>query len=195
MEISESLCQSVRKSLPEVEEIQDESLREKVVEAWALALSETEFRSLDDMPCSPRPGMGEVPGLTQAHHLRGTARLALAMARAMEETSGPVGVERDDLIAGGLLHDLGKPYEYSPANRARWDGDPRASGRPAIRHPVYGAHLALLVGLPEGIAHIVAGHSAEGENITRSLAATIVHYADHAYWEILRSAGRLKTPG
>ncbi len=101
---------------------------------------------------------------------------------------------RDDLIAGGLCHDLGKPYEYSPANRARWDGDPSTSGRPAIRHPVYGVLIALLAGLPEGIAHIVGGHSAEGENITRSLAATIVHHADHAYWEILRSAGKLKAP-
>jgi 23S rRNA maturation-related 3'-5' exoribonuclease YhaM len=104
---------------------------------------------------------------------------------------GPLGVERDELIAGGLCHDLGKPYEYSPANRARWDGAPRAFGRPSIRHPVYGVHVALTAGLPEEIAHIVGGHSAEGENIARSLAATIVHHADHAFWQILRSAGKL----
>ena len=192
MEIPEALRQRVRKSLPEVEDIQDEELREKVVDAWALALAETEFESLEDIPCSGVPEAPEFPGRTQAHHLRATARLAVAIAETMEELLGPLGLERDELIAGGLCHDLGKPYEYSPANRARWDADPRASGRPAIRHPVYGVHVALMAGLPESIVHIVGGHSsAEGQFITRSLACTVVAQADHAFWEILRSAGVL----
>ena len=187
-EVPEVLRKGVRRSLPEVDDIQDPDLRERVVDAWALALSETEFESIDDLPCSPVPGAKAYPGMTQAHHLRATARLALAIADAMEKLVGPVAVDRDDLIAGGLCHDLGKPYEYSPSNRARWDGDPRVAGKPAIRHPVYGVHVALVVGLPERIAHMVGGHSAEGENITRSLANTIVHQADHAFWEILRSS-------
>lgn len=191
MEIPEPLRESVRRSLPEVGEIQDEELRERVIDAWALALAGTEFESLDDIPCSPVPEAEEVPGANQALHLRATARLAVAMLGTMEEMMGTLGVERDELIAGGLCHDLGKPYEYSPANRARWHKDPRVSGRPAIRHPVYGVHVALVAGLPESIAHIVGGHSAEGENITRSLANTIVHHADHAFWEILKYAGML----
>lgn len=188
-EIPEALRRSVRKALPEVEEIEDQELLEKVVDAWALALAETEFESLDDIPCSPVPEAEEFVGRTQAHHLRATARLAVAIADSIEEIMGPLGVARDELIAGGLCHDLGKPYEYSPGNRARWKRDARVSGRPAIRHPVYGVHVALNAGLPESIVHIVGGHSAEGENITRSLANTIVHHADHAFWEVLRTAG------
>jgi len=42
------------------------------------------------------------------------------------------------------------------------------------RHPVYGVHVALLVGLPENIAHIAGAHSMEGENLERSLVAQIV---------------------
>lgn len=191
MEIPEPLRKSVRRSLPEVEEIQDQELRGKVVDAWALALAGTEFESLDDIPCSPVPEAGEIPGASQALHLRATARLAVAMLEAIEEMVGTLAVERDELIAGGLCHDLGKPYEYSPANRARWHRDPRVSGKPAVRHPVYGVHVALMAELPESIVHIVGGHSAEGENVTRSLANTIIHHADRAFWEVLRCAGML----
>lgn len=190
-QISDVLRQSVRESLPEIEEIRDEELKETVLDAWALALAQTGFKSLADMPCSPMPEAGAFAGRTQAHHLRGTARLAMAIVDAIEEVMGPLGINRDELIAGALCHDLGKPFEYDPANRARWESNPRASGKPAIRHPVYGVHVALSVGLPEAVAHIVGGHSAEGEHIIRSLANTVVHHADHAFWEVLISAGRL----
>ena len=186
-----ALREDVRQSLPEVGQIESEELRNRVLDAWALALRQGGFASLDDMPCSPVPDAGAFAGKSQAHHLRGTAQLAMSMADAIEDVMGPLGLDRDELIAGALCHDLGKPYEYSAANRARWDAHPRASGRPAIRHPVYGVHVALSAGLPESVAHVVGGHSAEGEAITRSLVNTIVHQADHAFWEILRAAGAL----
>jgi hypothetical protein len=42
----DELRAGVRKSLPEVEQITNKALRDKVVEAWALALSESEFASI-----------------------------------------------------------------------------------------------------------------------------------------------------
>jgi hypothetical protein len=53
-------------------------------------------------------------------------------------------------------------------------------------------HLALTVGLPEAVAHTAGAHSGEGELIVRSLENTIVHHADHAFWQILARAGRLE---
>ena len=41
MASKEELRESVRRSFPELADISDETLREKVVEAWAFALSET----------------------------------------------------------------------------------------------------------------------------------------------------------
>ncbi len=98
----------------------------------------------------------------------------------------------DEVIAGGLCHDLGKPFEFDAANQERWKSDPRVTGWPSIRHPVYGVHVALSVGLPEKIAHIAGAHSMEGENVRRSLVGTIVNHADYAFWRILESAGVLK---
>ena len=81
----ERLREGVRKSLPELAEIQDRELREKVVEAWALALSETEFEHIEDIPPSGTlhgPYMKEP--YTQADHMRGTATIALGMAEGLE---------------------------------------------------------------------------------------------------------------
>ena len=188
-----ALRTGVRQSLPEIAEIRDAELRDKVVEAWALALSQTEFERIEEIRPSGNPKSPAMKRGTQADHLRGVTRMAVALAEKLEQVVGPLGVDRDLLLACGLCHDVGKPFEFSPRNQARWEGNPGAVGYPSIRHSVYGVHLALTVGLPEAVAHTAGAHSGEGELITRSLENTIVHHADHAYWQILDRAGLLET--
>jgi putative nucleotidyltransferase with HDIG domain len=190
----DELRAGVRRSLPEVDDIADAGLRDKVIEAWAFALSETEFRSIDEIRASGGPASPPMKRGTQADHLRGVAKMAVAMADALESVAGPVGIDRDVLIAGALCHDVGKAFEFSPRNQARWRANPAAAGYPSIRHPVYGVHVALTVGLPEAVAHIAGAHSAEGERVERSLENTIVNIADHAFWTILARAGALAEP-
>ncbi len=192
MSSMEELRAGVWKSLPEIAEIEDENLRILVVEAWALALSQTEFSSIDDISSASLPNRPPMVRGSQAHHLRGVARMALSMVDAMEEVMGPIEVDRDLLMACGLCHDLGKPYEFSPRNQERWKSNPAESGYPAIRHSAYGAHIALTVGLPEKVAHCCGSHSGEGELLQRSLENTIIHHADHAWWQIIKSAGLLQ---
>ncbi|MBI3968425.1 MAG: HD domain-containing protein [Chloroflexi bacterium] len=188
----EQLRAGVRQSLPELELIQDEDLRNKCVEAWALALSETEFESLDQIRGS---GNWDTPAMTgdrsQATHLRGVAMMALAMADALEKVVGPIGINRDILIAGGLCHDLGKAFEFSPRNHERWRANPQAAGWPSVRHPVYGAHVALTVGLPEGVVNAACAHSREGEFIRRSLETACIHFADKGFWNVMTLAGQM----
>lgn len=187
----EELRAGVRRSLPEVDDIRDPELRARVIEAWALALSQTEFTSIEQLRASGGPTTPPMKRGTQADHLCGVARMACAMADALEGVTGPLGIDRDLLLACALCHDVGKPYEFSPRNQARWRANPAAAGYPAIRHPVYGVHIALTVGLPEAVAHAAGAHSAEGQHIMRSLENTIVHAADHAFWAILERAGAL----
>jgi putative nucleotidyltransferase with HDIG domain len=189
----EEVRQGVRRSLPEIAEIRDPELREKVVEAWALALSQTEFQRIEDIRPSGNPKTPPMKRGTQADHIRGVTRMAVALADELERVVGPLGVDRDLLLACALCHDVGKPFEFSPRNQARWEGNPSAVGYPSIRHSIYGVHLALTVGLPEAVAHTAGAHSGEGELITRSLENTIVHHADHAYWRILERAGLLES--
>jgi putative nucleotidyltransferase with HDIG domain len=189
----EAYRESVRQSFAEeLAEIGDAELREKIVEAWAYSLSKSEYRAIEDIRASGNPTTPVLVDGTQSDHIRGVARMAQGLADALEAVHGDLGIDRDLLWACGLCHDVGKPFEFSPRNQQRWMNDPGASGYPAIRHSVYGVHVALTVGLPEAVAHTAGAHSAEGELIQRSLENTLVHFADKAYWAALERAGRLQ---
>ena len=95
----EELKAGVRRSLPEVHEIQDEGLREKVVHAWALGLSQTEFTSIDQIRASGNPDTPAMLEGTQSDHIRGVTRMALGLADELERVVGGVGIDRDLLIA------------------------------------------------------------------------------------------------
>jgi putative nucleotidyltransferase with HDIG domain len=188
----EELRENVRRSLPEINRIGDEDLRDRVVEAWAFALSQTEFTEIEQIKASGNPNTPPLKKGSQADHLRATAHIAQGIADGLERIHGDIGLNRDLLWACALCHDVGKPFEFSDRNQERWKGDVGASGYPAIRHSVYGVHVALTVGLPEAVAHAAGAHSGEGELIKRSLTNTLVHYADHVYWQALDRAGQLE---
>ncbi len=196
MPTMDQLREGVRKQLPEVNEIRDKDLRDRVVEAWAIALSESEFATIDDIPAqalSHHPVFKDGQG-TQSGHFRGVARIALGIADGFEALHPNVKIDRDLLLACALCHDLGKPYEMSLRNQERWKKNVAAYGYPAIRHSVYGVHIALVAGLPEVVAHTAGAHSAEGEVLQRSLLTTIVHFADDGYWRLVDRAGLLVGP-
>jgi len=195
MKVSKTIRDGVIKSLPEAKLIKNVELREKLYDAWALSLATGGFRKLEDIPGSGVPDAFHMKSGTQAEHLRGVARIAAALAKEMKEVIKDFDVDIDECIAGGLCHDLGKPFEFNKENQKRWKADPAKSGLPAIRHPVYGVYVALTAGLPESIAHVAGAHSMEGDNVKRSLVAEIVHFADYAYWKVLERAGLLKDKG
>ena len=190
----EKVRRSVIESLPEAKEIKDSNLRERVYDAWTLSLVESGFEGIEALPGSGTPGHPSIKGGTQVEHLRGVTRVAMAIAKELKNLFPQFDVNMDDVIAGGLCHDLGKPFEYSSSNRKRWEADPAASGCPSIRHSVYGVHVALSAGLPEKIAHIAGAHSMEGEYINRSVACELVHYADYCFWPTMDKAGLLDGP-
>jgi putative nucleotidyltransferase with HDIG domain len=191
--ITDELRARVRKELPEVEEIRDPELAAKVVEAWALALASSSFGAIAEIEPSGNPGVNTLKRGSQTDHIRGVTRMALAVAEQLQAQLPDLRVDRDILIAGALCHDIGKPWEFDPENRRRWEADPRAAGLPSIRHPAYGVHVCFTVGLPEEVAHCAAAHSGEGELLVRSLENTIVHHADYAFWAVCR-AGDLLAP-
>ncbi|MBM4438384.1 MAG: HD domain-containing protein [Actinobacteria bacterium] len=182
----------VRSELPEVHAIADPELRAKVVEAWAFALAGSGFQAIAEIRASGNPDTPALLRGTQADHIRGVAKLALAIADQLGELFPELPVNRDVLIAGALCHDVGKPWEFAPSNQARWKAAPRTAGRPSIRHPAYGVHVCLTVGLPEAVAHMAGAHSGEGELVVRSLENTIVHHADYAFWRVLEAGGLLE---
>ena len=191
--VTDELRAKVREELPEVEQIRDVELRAQVVEAWALALASSSFSAIAEIEPSGNPGVNTLKRGRQTDHIRGVTRMALALAEQLQAQLEGLVIDRDILIAGALCHDVGKPWEFDPLNRKRWEGDPRAAGLPSVRHPAFGVHICFTVGLPEEVAHCAAAHSGEGELLVRSLENTIVHHADYAFWGICR-AGDLLVP-
>ena len=194
LKIDEMQRQGVIEDLPYAKSIKSEKLREQVYDAWAMSLSSSSFERINEMACSAGPGGPELRGRGQAAHLNGVARIGASIARALKEEVPQFEVDLDEVIAGGLCHDHGKAWEYDPKNRERWETDHRITGKPSLRHPLFGVYVALTAGLPEQIAHIAGTHSAEGEHITRSVAGEIVSVADATFWKLLRSDGLLETP-
>jgi len=193
-DVTDALRAQIAEELPEVAEIGSAALRAKVVEVWALAIARSSFASIRDIPPAGNPGFMVLTRGNQTDHIRGVTRLAMVIADEMAASNPDLAINRDITVAGGLCHDVGKPWEFDPENRKRWEASPRSAGLPSIRHPAYGAHLCLTVGLPEEVAHIASAHSGEGELLVRSLENTIVHMADIGYWSVMLSGGKI-TPG
>jgi putative nucleotidyltransferase with HDIG domain len=191
-EITDALRKTVVEDLPEIEEIQNPELRRGAIEAWAFSLAHSSFGRISDILPEGNPGQSTLKRGTQADHLRGVAHLALAIADEFKATRPECVIDRDVVLTGGLCHDVGKPYEFDPVNLKRWAEDPSAVGQPTLRHTVFGTFVCLSVGLPEEIAHIVCGHSLEGQHLGLSSECMIVRHADHVWWQIAGALGLLK---
>jgi putative nucleotidyltransferase with HDIG domain len=175
--------------LPEIELIRSRELREKVIDAWAFALGQSSFRRVTDIPGEWSPGVFRLHVRMQDAHLRGVANLACKIADEFEQTFPEVDIDRDVLMAGALIHDVGKTWEFDPINQKRWAEKGDRYGSPSYRHPFYGAYVCLSVGLPEEIAYIAGGHSFEGQHIGLSTECYIIRQADNMWWHTAAALG------
>ncbi len=193
VELDPEIRAGVFKTLPQMMEIQNEELREKVADAWAFSLQINGYKHIEDMPGS---GMPEASSLgDQSMHIRAVGYNAVSLYENLcKAYERDMGLDRDMLIACALLHDVGKPYEYNPENRARWAANYKFTGAPNARHPAHGTYIAITCGLPEEVVHVCACHSPEGRFVTRSAYATLVHYADDGSWFSLASMFDLNIP-
>jgi 23S rRNA maturation-related 3'-5' exoribonuclease YhaM len=191
-DVTEDLRRGVLEDLPELNDVSDKKLRERAVQAWALSLAGSSFDRISDIPGDGNPGIMVLKRGKQDMHLRGVARIAISMVDHFAEFYPEADINRDIVLCGALCHDIGKAWECDPVNQKRWAANPSVVGRPSMRHPVYGAHICLVAGLPEEIAHIAVAHSPEGDNVKRSLECIVVHQADVAWWTIAAVSGLIE---
>jgi putative nucleotidyltransferase with HDIG domain len=189
--ITQAMRAAILAELPEIAWIAEPSLRAGVTDAWAAALASSSLARIGDMKPSGNYDSAPLRHGTQADHIRSVTRLAVKIAEEMAGLFPAFRYDRDLLIAGCLCHDIGKVWEFDPENVRRWKANPRAVGMPSLRHPGYGIHICLAMGLPEAVAHMAAAHSGEGELLVRSLENTILHWADYTFWRVAEAGGQL----
>jgi putative nucleotidyltransferase with HDIG domain len=157
---------------PELAEIGDESLRQKVATIWQEVFAESPWKSLQEVPKNP----ATLPAsITLVAHTRSVTRQALAIAEVAQEIHG-LDFDRDILIAAANLHDVSKLVEYEPKDDG---GAGLGEFGEKVQHGMYGVHEALNHGLPLDVVHAIAVHTKHSHDLPRTWEALIVHYADY----------------
>jgi putative nucleotidyltransferase with HDIG domain len=166
----------VQKLWPELEWINDISLREKTAKTWEIALERSVLIS-DDLEKIPFTLMcGPDLNISFMAHKRCVVHIARASGEKMNEFFGnDLPVNMDILISGAILADVGKLLEYELDENSR-----AVQGKYGqyLRHPFSGVSLAEECGVPPEVCHIISAHAQEGDLVTRSTEAYIVHHAD-----------------
>jgi putative nucleotidyltransferase with HDIG domain len=166
----------VIKLWPELEWINDISLREKTARTWELALERSVLKPTDLEKIPFTLLCGPDLKISFMTHKRCVVHVAKASGEKMNEFFGTeLPVNMNVLVAGAILADVGKLLEYE------LDSDGNAIqgkyGR-YLRHPFSGVSLAEECGVPPEVCHIIAAHADEGNLVKRTTEAYIVHHAD-----------------
>jgi hypothetical protein len=173
----------IKRLLPEVEEISDTGLREKVIACWEEAIN---FRGWTEglLLSMPFTLLAENVKIAFIDHVRAVCRMCIACDEILVDIHGSnrTPVNRDYLIAGALLADVGKLCEFEIV-----DGKPvKSDYGKHIRHPFSGVGLAFKHGLPSEVMHIIATHSKEGAGEKRLPESIIFHHADFIDFELVK---------
>lgn len=158
---------SLADHFPEVELLSDAKLRSGVEAVWEELWQMSPWPSLAELPSSPDFPVPHVP------HNRAVIEMALAVADSFEKFHG-LTVDRDVLLAAGLLQDASKLVEYEMV-----DGAVSYSqlGR-TYPHAFWGAQVALRHGLPDSVCHIILSHTPQAAQFPTSLEGKILYYVD-----------------
>ena len=87
----------------------------------------------------------------------------------------PEGMAVGVVVAGALLHDIGKLTEFVPGDGGQAVHSPNYE---LMRHPLSGAIIAAKAGLPDSIVHLIATHSFEGDRSYHTVESEFVRTVD-----------------
>lgn len=161
---------------PELNWIEDESLRNKTAKTWELALERSVLKA-EDLKRIPFTLLcGPDLKVTFMDHKQAVVHIARESGIKMNDFfKDELPVNMDVLISGAILADVGKLLEYVLDENGK---AVQGSYGKYLRHPFSGVSLAEECGCPPEVCHIIAAHAGEGNMVKRSTEAYIVHHAD-----------------
>ena len=168
--------------MPEFQLIDNPELHEKTIKVWMEAMKRGgwTFKDLQEMPFTL---LLEKVQINFIEHSRAVTLCSIRIAEVMEkEYKGKIPINMDYLIAGALLHDVGKMFEFKKEKGKFIKSE---EGK-LLRHPISGAAFALQYGLPQEVVHIIAAHSREGEGARKTPEAIIINHADFVNFDVLK---------
>ena len=180
-QIGQTLKEKIVEAIPEINLIRDANLREKTLQVWEDAITEGGWTiaALHKMPFSIHV---ENCRISFIEHVRTVCKMCVAVHDVLKESYGSRSqLNKDYLISGALLADVGKLIEYEEK-----DGVITKAGRGQhLRHPFTGVAMSHQRGIPPEVQHIIATHSKEGEMMERSNESVIFHHADFIDFDLV----------
>ena len=170
--------------LPELGWLEDQALRACCESTFAEACREGGWTAADLDVIPMTLGFAHAPSLRT--HIRAVACLAhqtYETLRTIHQGDARLLPDYPTLLAGALLHDVGKLLEYTRTPDGTYVFSEQGL---LLRHPFSGAILAARCGLPDTVTHIIATHAREGNGNPRTVEAQIVNTVDLLHFESVR---------
>jgi len=131
----------------------------------------------------------KAPAAKGFHHvyIGGLLEHTLSVIRLLDQvTKHYQGINRDLVISGGILHDIGKIYEYTYDRMFDYSDEGRLIGHIVIGLEMLDARISAVEGFPEQLAmelrHLILSHHGTQEfgspKRPKTLEALIVHFMD-----------------
>jgi putative nucleotidyltransferase with HDIG domain len=168
--------------IPEFNLIADAALRDMCVATWEEGMQRGGWNLADVKKMAFTLLIADC-SVTFVEHTRAVTLTCVAVADVFEKIYGERNpLNRDLLVAGALLHDVGKLLEYTFVD----GGTAKSELGTQLRHPFSGVVLAAEQGSPPEVLHMIATHAKEGDFVKRSREATVLHHADFTSFETLK---------
>ncbi|HUU96709.1 MAG TPA: HD domain-containing protein [Phycisphaerae bacterium] len=153
--------------------IKDEDLRGKTARAWVLACQHGGWKSVEELKKIPFTLLTNTRGVNFIEHTIAVTEGAYGLARAQEQAYRqlPYQFDYDRLLAGGLLHDVGKLLEFEPDGQG---GYRKSRSGMCARHPISGTAIASEAGLPDEVLNTIACHAKEGEGRPQVIETVLI---------------------
>jgi putative nucleotidyltransferase with HDIG domain len=184
MGTSKEEMERITRLLPEVDQIQDSDIRRKVIEVWDRAWKQSTFKNIEDVPLNT-----VIRGYSLVDHTRCVTKITIEAAKMIKELHS-INMNSDTLIAGALLHDVGKLLEME----MRGGKIVKTEIGEKHAHASVGAQLASNLGLPKEITHLIESHTSSSGQSPRTQEAGLLHYCDFANAATLYFASGIKPP-
>ena len=176
----------------QLEKIQNQELREQVVDVWKAAADQGGWESFDEIETMPFTMLTDTHGVNFVEHTIAVTEGAYGLAKAQQATykDMPYDIDYDRLVAGGLLHDVGKLVETIKDGSG---GFTKSLTGKCTRHPISGTVLAAKAGLDDKVLNTIACHAKEGEGRPQVIETVLIHQADFGTFNplVMLNGGKL----
>ncbi len=180
----------------QIAKMENSALADLTVEIFTKGCERGGWETVEELKKIPFTLLTDCHGVTFIEHVIAVTDGAYALAKAQLDTYAtvPYPIDLDRVLAGGILHDVGKLMEIERDGNG---GYRKSRAGHCARHPISGAILAAECGASDEIVNTIACHAKEGDGRSQVVETVFIHQADFATFNplVMKAAGKLIVRG